>query len=89
MVAALLALAPLLLSRGVGGSSSDGAQQGSNPEPTLREADGAHSAVFVLTQDGLNNAPELYSQFLADAIAAANQQVRPEAPHVPTWFQGH
>lgn len=38
--------------------------------------DDVHSAVFVVTQAGLNNAPELYSQFLADAITDANAEMR-------------
>ena len=67
LAALLLLLLLPLLSRGVGRSREQ-------PE------DDVHSAVFVVTQDGLNNAPELYSQFLADAIADANDQVRISQP---------
>lgn len=38
--------------------------------------DGAHAATFVLTQDGLNNAPQLYKAFIADAIAAGNAEIK-------------
>jgi hypothetical protein len=49
---------------------------GGSPSTTAGARSDAHSAVFVVTQAGLNNAPELYSQFLADAIADANAQMR-------------
>ena len=75
--AAMVMLAALVLLQLSHGVACSRAQQ--DPQPGLEQqgaGDDVHSAVFVLTQDGLNNAPELYSQFLADAIADANRQVR-------------
>ena len=48
----------------------------SSPSTDEGLGDDIHSAVFVVTQEGLNNAPQLYSQFLVDAIADANAEMR-------------
>ena len=47
-----------------------------SPSVATGVEDDVHSAVFVVTQAGLNNAPQLYSQFLADAITDANAEMR-------------
>ena len=44
--------------------------------PTTGAGADQHGATFVLTQDGLNNAPGLYAQFLTDAIADTNRQMQ-------------
>jgi hypothetical protein len=35
-----------------------------------------HGAVFIISQDGLNNAPQLYKQFIAEAIQDGNAKMK-------------